>query len=217
MLQAWWDAYPVVTMFFMAIAVGVAAGLSPGPLLALVLVQTIRYGPREGVRVAFAPLITDVPIVLVALLVVGQTAEYGIVLDLISLAGGAYVLYLAWETMRSAGVRIEVAGDVPPHSLRRGALVNALSPHPYLFWFSAGAYMFTAAAQEGVAATIAVITAFYAGLIGSKIAVANLAGYSRDFLSGKVYVNFLRILGLILALFGLHLIYGAIQSMWWTV
>lgn len=213
MLQGWWEAYPVVTMFIMAAVVGLAAGLSPGPLLALVLVQTMRFGPREGVRVAFAPLITDVPIVVVAVLTMDWATRYNVILDLISLGGGAYVLYLARETMRSAGTRLEAAGDVLPHSLRRGALVNALSPHPYLFWFTAGAYMFTTAAEKGPAVTITVIALFYVSLIGSKIAVANLVGHSRDFLTGKVYVYILRTLGILLVLFGLRMIYGALRNL----
>lgn len=214
MLQAWWEAYPVATMFVMAAVVGLAAGLSPGPLLALVVSQTVRYGPREGARVAFAPLITDVPILLAAIFTLDSVRRYGFVLDLISLVGGAYVLYLAWETIRSAGVDVQIADDTPPHSLRRGVLVNALSPHPYLFWFSTGAFMFATAAQAGLAAGIMVIVVFEAGLVGSKIAVANLVGYSRDFLTGKVYVYILRALGVLLALFGLRMLYGALRNLW---
>lgn len=214
MLQAWWEAYPVVTAFVMATLVGLAAGLSPGPLLALVIAQTVRYGPREGARVAFAPLITDVPIVLVALFTLDSARRYGIVLDLISLSGGAYVLYLAWQTVRAAGVRVAIVDDTPPHSLRKGILVNALSPHPYLFWFSAGAYMWATAAKRGLIFGVMLIMVFEAGLVGSKIAVANLVGYSRDFLTGKVYINILRALGVLLALFGLRMIYGALRNLW---
>ncbi|MCC6489668.1 MAG: LysE family translocator [Candidatus Hydrogenedentes bacterium] len=203
-----------MSMFIMAAVVGVTAGLSPGPLLALVITQTVRYGPREGARVAFAPLITDVPIVLAALFTLDSARQYGIVFDLISLGGGAYVLYLAWETVRSAGVDVQIADDTPPHSLRRGVLVNALSPHPYLFWVTAGAFMFATAAKAGLIVGVMVIVVFEAGLVGSKIAVANLVGYSRDILTGKVYTYILRTLGILLALFALRMIVGALQSLW---
>ena len=45
---------------------GLAAGLMPGPLLALVIQQTLRHGPGEGIKVAAAPLLTDLPIVAAA-------------------------------------------------------------------------------------------------------------------------------------------------------
>jgi threonine/homoserine/homoserine lactone efflux protein len=42
-------------------ALGLSAGVTPGPLLALVIAQTLTHGPREGGKVALAPLLTDAP------------------------------------------------------------------------------------------------------------------------------------------------------------
>jgi threonine/homoserine/homoserine lactone efflux protein len=41
--------------------------LAPGLLLALLLAQTLRHGPREGCKIALSPLATDAPIIVVAL------------------------------------------------------------------------------------------------------------------------------------------------------
>ena len=54
---------------------GLAAGLMPGPLLALVIQQTLRHGPTEGIKVAAAPLLTDLPIVAAALFAVNRVAD----------------------------------------------------------------------------------------------------------------------------------------------
>ncbi|MEI6633029.1 MAG: hypothetical protein WCP22_04325 [Chlamydiota bacterium] len=51
------------------VVLGLSAGLSPGPLLALVVSQTLAHGVREGVKVAFVPLVTDLPVILIALFV----------------------------------------------------------------------------------------------------------------------------------------------------
>ena len=48
---------------------GLSCGLAPGPLLALLLAQTLRHGPREGCKIALTPLVTDAPIIVVALVV----------------------------------------------------------------------------------------------------------------------------------------------------
>ncbi|MDH3383440.1 MAG: LysE family translocator, partial [Deltaproteobacteria bacterium] len=55
-------------LFFLGagIVLGLSAGFSPGPLLAMVLSQTIRHGAREGIKIAAAPLLTDLPIILVS-------------------------------------------------------------------------------------------------------------------------------------------------------
>ena len=53
---------------------GLSAGLAPGPLLALGIAQTLRFGAGQGVRVALAPLITDLPIIVGCVLLVGSAA-----------------------------------------------------------------------------------------------------------------------------------------------
>ena len=39
-------------------ALGLAAGFAPGPLLTMVISQTISHGFREGVKTAFSPIIS---------------------------------------------------------------------------------------------------------------------------------------------------------------
>ena len=51
---------------------GLSCGLAPGPLLALLLAQTLRHGPREGCKIALTPLVTDAPIIVVALVVAAK-------------------------------------------------------------------------------------------------------------------------------------------------
>ena len=53
-------------------ALGLSAGLSPGPLLALTVSQAIAHGAREGMKVAFAPLLTDPPVILAAIFIIAR-------------------------------------------------------------------------------------------------------------------------------------------------
>ena len=50
-------------------------GLAPGPLLALVLAQTLRHGPREGCKIALTPLVTDAPIIALSLALAATLAK----------------------------------------------------------------------------------------------------------------------------------------------
>jgi len=52
---------------FTGLMLGLTAGVAPGPLLTLVVSQTLRYGVREGIKIAIAPIFTDLPIILAAL------------------------------------------------------------------------------------------------------------------------------------------------------
>jgi threonine/homoserine/homoserine lactone efflux protein len=69
------------------IILGLSAGLSPGPLLALVISQTLKHGVREGVKVALAPLITDAPIILLTFFVLTKLSRADFALGVISVAG----------------------------------------------------------------------------------------------------------------------------------
>jgi threonine/homoserine/homoserine lactone efflux protein len=189
----------------MGAVLGLAAGLSPGPLLALVLAQSIRFGTREGLKVAAAPLLTDLPIVVLAtalVAVAAGTASW--ILGAISLGGAVFVAYLGIESIRTTGVQ---AGrpDEAPRSWARGALVNALSPHPYLFWVAVGAPTLILAWGAGPLAAVAFLAGFYACLVGSKMLLAVIAGRSGGRLRGGAYRAVMVVLGALLLLFAVRL------------
>ena len=67
--------------FFIAGSIfGLAGGFSPGPTTILVVSQTLRFGFLDGIKVALAPALTDAPIILVAVLPVGQISRFEFVL-----------------------------------------------------------------------------------------------------------------------------------------
>lgn len=183
---------------------GLSAGFSPGPLLALVISETLRHGMQAGVRVALAPIITDLPIILLTLLVLSKLSHFHNVLGVISLAGGLFILFMGWQSIRTRGIDMNI-GDAAPKSLSKGVVANALNPHPYLFWFSVGAPAMAKALSLHINALLAFLVSFYAFLVGSKILLAVLVGRSRSFLTGRAYISTMRILGLILIVFALAL------------
>ena len=58
----------MINLVVAGILLGVYAGLSPGPMLFLVVSQTIKHDYREGLKIAFSPLISDIPIIIVSLI-----------------------------------------------------------------------------------------------------------------------------------------------------
>jgi threonine/homoserine/homoserine lactone efflux protein len=185
---------------------GLSAGLSPGPLLALVIAQTLRHGAGHGVRVAMAPLITDVPIVvLCTAAVLTMTAAAPGAVALIALAGAVMVAWLARDTWRAEAPRGEAGpgtGQPPARSWSRGALVNLLSPHPWLFWLLVGSpTLLVAWTSGGPGAAAAFLAGFYGCLVGAKVAVALIVARARGRVAGRGYRLVMRGLGVLLALF----------------
>jgi threonine/homoserine/homoserine lactone efflux protein len=179
---------------------GLVAGISPGPLLALVITETIRHDARTGVLVALAPVITDLPIVILSLFVLSRFSSSNIVLGIISLAGCLFISYLAFESITVKSIESSLKkGGVD--SLRKGVITNFLSPHPYLFWITVGAPSAVKASQFGLASPILFIAGFYLLLVGSKIVVAFLVDKSKTVVSSRIYVYVVRVLGIVLIVF----------------
>jgi threonine/homoserine/homoserine lactone efflux protein len=199
-----------MTFLVAGIVLGLSAGFTPGPLFALVLSHTIRHGVREGIRVAAAPLLTDLPILLVSTLVLSRIAGYGSLLGAVSLAGAAFLVYMSYETFR-ARRQEPSASDAGPQSLKRGAMVNALSPHPYLFWLTVGAPMILKGWKTSPAAAVLFVVGFTGCLVGSKVVLAVLTGRSVHRLSGRSYEYLMRALGFLLLVFAVLLLMDGLR------
>jgi threonine/homoserine/homoserine lactone efflux protein len=187
------------------IMLGLAAGFSPGPLMALVITHSLRHSVREGLLVSAAPLVTDAPIIVVVLLVLNRVAEFERLLGALAAVGGLYVLYLSYETLRT-GPLLEAVSEARPRSLGKGVLVNLLNPHPYLFWVTVGGPFILEIQQSGWLAPCLFLAGFYLFLVGSKVVIAVVAGTSRSFLAGRAYVAIMRALGLALGIFAVLLL-----------
>ena len=186
------------------VLLGLSAGLAPGPLLALVLAQTLRHGPREGCKIALSPLLTDTPIILLALLLAAKLAELRVWLGIVSIAGGAFMLYLAWDNFG-----VPPLDDTPPaarpRSWLKGILTNLLSPHPWLFWLTVGAAILAKAIAQSWLVAAAFLLGFYLLLIGSKVLLALLVARSRNLLAGRSYRVVMRGLAVLMGIFALLL------------
>ena len=182
------------------IVLGLTAGISPGPLLALVFSETIKHGKKEGIKVALAPLITDLPIILFVLLALSNLSKYDTVIGVISLAGAVYLIYLGIENLVT---KMAVSKDSPSEddALKRGEIANLLNPNPYIFWFTIGGTIIHATWDIHFSVTLLFILIFYSLLIGSKIAIVLVLAKSRSFLRSKYYVLVVRALGVVLLIF----------------
>jgi threonine/homoserine/homoserine lactone efflux protein len=204
-----------MTAYLLAGAVlGLSAGFSPGPLFALVLSQTVRYGVREGIKVAAAPLVTDLPVLLLSSLLLTRLSVHGRLLGAVSLAGAAVLAHMAYGTFR-AEPRAASAPDAAPGSLARGVAVNALNPHLYVFWLTIGAPMILKGWKESPAAAVLFVAGFAGCLVGAKAALAFLADRSSRFLDGSGYRWVMRALGLLLLAFAGVLLRDGLRLFGW--
>jgi threonine/homoserine/homoserine lactone efflux protein len=187
----------MLTFLSIGALLGLSAGVAPGPLLTLVISETLRHGVRSGIKVALAPLITDLPIIAITLVILARLSGFQSLLGGISIGGGIFLFSMGWESLRTRGMALQPEVSAP-RSLTKGIVANALNPQPYLFWLSVGAPTVTRAMNHHLLAAVGFVAGFYVLLVGSKVVLAVAVGKSRGFLSGKVYLNVMRLLGLAL-------------------
>lgn len=155
-----------------------AAGVQPGPLQAFLLSRTLATGWKRTFPACLSPLLSDGPIALVVLLVVGQLsarAQQGL-----RIAGGILLLYLAWATLRES--RKDAASNVSgstPRTLFQAVLVNLLNPNAYLGWAFILGPAVLAAWRQQPADAVALLVTFYGVLVTTTGAFIVLAGTAR--------------------------------------
>ncbi len=192
----------------LAFSLGLASGLTPGPLLTYTIVATLRGGWKAGVSVGIAPLITDVPIILFSLLVLHFLPLGG--LRLLGFVGGLFVIYLGMETARSAGQVEDIRLDdslSARQEMGRGVLVNFLNPNPYLFWGTVGGPLLLQAYRQTAWNAVLFLVTFYSLLVGAHIGLAALIHRQRNLLRGVWYKRTLWVLGAALVMIGARLLW----------
>jgi threonine/homoserine/homoserine lactone efflux protein len=163
------------------LTLGFAAGAQPGPYQTYLISQTLNQGWRRAWIAAFAPLVSDGPIVALALLVLSQVPDW--FQRVLQIVGGLFVLYLAlgaYKAWRAFSPDTEAPQD-GTQSLLRAAMMNALSPGPYLFWSLVIGPLIITAWRENPANALSIVLAFYIALIGLNLTVVLLFGQAARF------------------------------------
>jgi threonine/homoserine/homoserine lactone efflux protein len=202
----------LLTYLLQGAALGFTAAFSPGPFQTYLISETLSGGWQRGIPVAFAPLISDLPIILLSLFLLNQMPEY--FLRIISLAGSVFVLYIAWRIWKDWRKGIEQFDQDFSNrkgSLWRGVVVNLLGPGPYLFWALVSGPILLTAIHQSTAAGVSFLAGFYGVMIISSLGIVFLFDQTRR-LGARVIRSLLLISILILVIFGVLLLVQAIAG-----
>jgi len=189
-----------LSYFLMGIMFGLGAGLTPGPLMTLVFTETLKHGTKEGLKISMAPLITDLPIILLSILLLSRISGFDKLIGIISLIGAGYIIFLGFQSITFSGIAMD-QDEPAPQSIRKGILANIFNPNPYVFWVSVGAPIVIKALDVSILAAFSFLFAMYFCLVGSKMLTALILGKSRQFLKNRYYIYILRLLGVALLAF----------------
>ena len=205
----------ILPFLLQGIGYGFSAAVQPGPFQTYLISQTLLNGWRRTLIAALAPLISDGLIIVTVLFVLTRVpATFRLALQL---AGGVFILYLAWGAFR-AWRRFDVSAPPAPaagagaQSLRRAALMNFLNPNPWIFWSLVTGPILIRAWEESPDKGIAFLIGFYGAMIACLALIIILFGTARR-LGPRVSRAALGISAVALAGFGIFQIITGISAL----
>ena len=186
------------------IGYGLAAASQPGPFQTYLISQTLTRGWKRTLPAALAPLVSDGPIILICVLVLSQVPVW--MQRILYIAGGLFILYLAYGTYNSwknFDSRLPAVETGTQQSILKAALMNALSPGPYIFWTLVTGPILLKGWRETPVNGIGFLIGFYVTLISSLAALILIFGTAAK-LGPKFNRMLLGISAIALTCFGLY-------------
>lgn len=187
------------------LALGLPASAQPGPFQAYLLSQTMKNGWRRTLPAALAPLFSDGPIIILVVLILTQLPAW--FLRTVQVAGGAFILYLAWrawKTFRAGQFATSGEGEeAMQQSMGEAAVMNLLNPNPYLFWGVAAGPILVQAWRDSPTLGLSFLAGFYVALLGGFALQIIIFGTARR-LGPLVSRTLTGISAVALLLFGLY-------------
>ena len=191
---------------------GLAAAAQPGPFQTYLISQSLLKGWKRSLPAAFAPLVSDGPIIALCLLVLSQIPPW--LERFLYVAGGLFLLYLAygtylaWKTFDLAFSYTEAGTQ---QTLFKAALINALSPGPYIFWSLVTGPILLTAWREAPIRGFGFMASFYTAMILSLMTMIFIFSTARQ-LGPRVNRALLGISAIALFCFGLYQLWLGITN-----
>ena len=159
-----------------------AAAVQPGPFQTYIISQTLRQGWKRTLPAAFSPLLSDIPILILVLLLLSQVGDG--FFRFLHLGGGIFLLYLssrsfkAWRNFNKEDIVDVQSGQ---KTLLSAAVVNVLNPNPYIGWSLIMGPLFLKGWRETPTHGISLLVAFYCTMILTLAGIIILFAFARNF------------------------------------
>jgi threonine/homoserine/homoserine lactone efflux protein len=193
-----------------------AAAVQPGPFQTYLISQTLTNGWRRTIPAAFAPLLSDGPIIALVLLVLSRMP--GWLVQVLQCAGGVFLLYLAigaYKTWRDFDVEKTNKVQSSRQTVLKAAMVNLLNPSPYIGWSLVMGPLLLKGWREAPANGIALLIGFYTTMILVTLGIMLLFSGARN-LGPRVSRALVGFSAIALACFGLYELWLGTGAHWWN-
>lgn len=194
----------MLTYLIFGITYAFAAAVQPGPFQTYIISQTLKKGWRSTLPAAFAPVLSDGPIILIVLLLLSTVPDN--FAYILRICGGLFLLYLginAFISWRKFDTDKSISNDSSQQTLFNAVLVNFLNPAPYLGWSLIMGPLFLEGWRIAPINGISLIVGFYLTMIITLAGIIVLFAFARK-LGPKVSKGLIGLSALALFAFGIY-------------
>ena len=200
----------VAGIFIGSFIIGLSGAIMPGPVLVVVVGQTPRRGFWTGPLVVLGHGVLESLLVAALILGMAEFFSSSTVLSAVAVIGGAVLLYMGVDMLRSAGklTLIAEAGsssdsrDLNP--VLAGVLTSLANPYWTLWWATIGLGYMVIAREKGAAGLAAFLTGhIMADLVWYSVISSLVAGGKR-WLTDSIYRGMIRFCAVVLLFFALY-------------
>jgi threonine/homoserine/homoserine lactone efflux protein len=168
-------------MFYLLLGVtyAFAAAMQPGPFQSYLISQTLSNGWRRTLPAAFAPLISDGPIIVLVVILLSRIPGWFI--NVLQCAGGIFLFYLAidaWIAWKNFDSEKVIHSALSRKTLLQAVLVNFLNPAPYLGWSLVMGPLLLKGWRETYLNGIVLLLGFYTTMVLSQMGIVLLFAHA---------------------------------------
>lgn len=188
-----------------AALLGLFAGVVPGPFTTVVAGTALERGFASAWKLAFVPLVTEIPALLVTVLLLKNLNHD--LLGAVGILGGIVVIYLGVRFVRGEDAPVEELDEID-HDwnewklFRTLAVAGLLSPAPWIFWLVAAGPLFLRAWNASWAHGLVYVVVLLAMFIGTATGIAWLASHGRKIMGPARRSQVVQVVGIVLIVAG---------------
>ena len=209
---------PILIIFANSFLVGFSGAVSPGPLLAFNIKETVRIGFIAGPLVVAGHSLLELVTVGALAFGLAQVLDSDPVVAAVGLLGGGFLVWMSWGLLRNPSKDVRylsgqgtIRSSLSLKPLVGGVLVSLSNPFWALWWLTVGAALITRSLEAGLMG----IASFYLGHILSDLAwygfVSATVASGKRFLSQNVYRSIILVCGSFLGLLGVYFVVTGIR------
>jgi threonine/homoserine/homoserine lactone efflux protein len=170
----------VLTNLILGATYAFAAAAQPGPYQTYLISQALSHGWRRTLPAALAPVVSDVPIIVVVVVLLSRLPVP--LLDGLRCGGGVFLLYLAWRAVgawRRPRMLEPAAAPSAPRTFWAAVAIDFLNPNPWLGWSLVLGPLLLAGWRTAPADGMGLLAGFYVTLVAASAGIVVLFAGAR--------------------------------------